>query len=76
MTKFERYCNPEKNVVFEKHIFNTRKKVPSEKVDTFVTDLKILAKSCEFENLYDSIIRDSIVCGINSDTVKERLLKF
>lgn len=75
LAKFEKYCSPKKNVVFERHIFNTRKQGLSEKVDTFVTDLKILARSCEFENLHDSLIRDRIVCGINSDTVRGRLLR-
>jgi hypothetical protein len=61
--------------VVERHIFNTRKQGPSEKVDTFITDLRILAKSCEFENLHDSLIHDRIVCGVNSDTFRGRLLR-
>jgi hypothetical protein len=48
LAKCEKYCSPKKNVVVERHIFNTRKQGPSEKVDTFITDLRILAKSCEF----------------------------
>jgi hypothetical protein len=75
LAKIEKYCSPKKNVVVEGHIFNTRKQGPSEKVDTFITDLRILAKSCEFENLHDSLIRERIVCGINSDIVRGRLLR-
>ena len=75
LAKFDKYCSPKKNVVVERHIFNTRKQGPSEKIDTFITDLRILAKSCEFENLHDSLIRDRIVCGVNSDTVRGRLLR-
>lgn len=74
LAKFEKYCSPKKNVVVERHIFNTRKQGPSEKVDTFIADLRFLAKSCEFENLHDSLIRDRIVCGVNGDTVRGRLL--
>ena len=41
----------------------------------FITDLKILAKNCEFGDLKDSLITDRIVCGTNSKSVRERLLR-
>jgi hypothetical protein len=37
--------------------------------------LKKLAKSCEFGDLQDSLVRDRIVCGIQSAEVKARLLR-
>jgi hypothetical protein len=40
-----------------------------------VTDLKLIAKDCEFEHLEDGLIRDRIVCDTNSPKVKERLLR-
>ncbi|CAC5425541.1 unnamed protein product [Mytilus coruscus] len=41
----------------------------------YLTDLKLIAKNCEFEHLKDGLIRDRIVCGTNSSRVKERLLR-
>ena len=33
------------------------------------------ARTCEFENLQDSLIRDIIVCGIDDKNIRERLLR-
>ncbi|KAK3743483.1 hypothetical protein QZH41_013098 [Actinostola sp. cb2023] len=72
--KFEAYCNPRKNVTYERHKFNTRCQEPDEKIDRYVTELRKLAKSCEFSELTDSLIRDRIVCGILDGKVREKLL--
>ena len=41
----------------------------------FVTELKKLIPECEFETLYDSLIKDMIVCGMNDNCLRERLLR-
>ena len=43
--KFEQYCTPKKNVTFERHVFNTRSQGPGEIIDSYVTELRKLAKS-------------------------------
>ena len=43
-------------------------------IDKYTTDLKVLASTCNFVNIKDSIICDSIVCGTKSTGLKERLL--
>ena len=53
MEEFEKYCNPRKNITYERHVFNTRNQGPSEHIDMYVTDLKLKAKSCEFGQLAD-----------------------
>lgn len=73
--KFEAYCNPRKNVTYERHIFNTRNQQPDETIDHYVTDLKLKAKSCEFGTLTESLIKDRIVCGIIDDQTRSRLLR-
>ncbi|CAC5411161.1 unnamed protein product [Mytilus coruscus] len=75
LKKFEDYCIPKKNVTVIRHRFNTRVQNPSESIDQYLTDLKLIAKNCEFEHLKDGLIRDRIVCGTNSSRVKERLLR-
>ena len=72
---FELYCTPKKNVTFERHVFNTRNQEPNESIDSYVTELRKLAKSCEFAQLHNSLIKDRIVCGIHSAEVKARLLR-
>ena len=73
--KFQTYCNPRKNLTYERHIFNTRNQQAGENIDAYVTDLKNKAKLCEFSTLKDSLIRERIVCGIRSDEVRARLLR-
>ena len=73
--KFEEYCTPKKNVTYERHVFNTRAQGATEGIDAYVTELRKLARNCEFGELHDSIIRDRIVCGIRSNEVRKRLLR-
>ena len=73
--KFESYCKPKRNVTVERYKFNTRMQAAEESIDQFVTALRLIAKDCDFKLLEDDLIRDRIVCGTNSDRVKERLLR-
>ena len=47
----------------------------TEGIDAYVTELRKLARNCEFEELHDSLIRNRIVCGIRSNVVRKRLLR-
>ena len=49
--KFYEYCNPRKNVTWERHKFNTRNQQQGETIDQYVTDLKTKAQTCEFAEL-------------------------
>ena len=40
-----------------------------------MTDLKLLAATCNFGMLHDSLIRIRIICGIRNSTLCEELLK-
>jgi hypothetical protein len=73
--KFRELCNPLTNVIIERHRFNTRVQEASEPVQNFITALKILADTCEYGTIKDSLIRDRIVCGVTSDTLRKQLLK-
>ncbi|XP_030755156.1 uncharacterized protein K02A2.6-like [Sitophilus oryzae] len=72
--EFGKYCNPKKNVIYERYMFFSRKQEEGEGIDKFVTDLKKLAESCEFNEQKDSLIRDRIVLGITNLRLQERLL--
>jgi len=75
ISKFEAYCNPKKNIAYERYIFNLRKQRESEKIDDFVTDLKSLASSCEFGALEESLIRDKLILGIRDSKMRESMLR-
>lgn len=73
--KFREICNPEPNVIMERHNFNTRQQKPGETIEAYVSTLRNQAKTCNFGQLKDELIRDRLVCGISSDNVRRSLLK-
>lgn len=70
LEKFEAYCSPQKNVTYERHVFNTINQGATETIDAYVTDLRVKAKNCEFGSLTDELIKDRFVCGIRTDQVR------
>ena len=72
--KFEEHCNAHTSEAFVRNRFFTRVQEKGEPVDTFVTDVKNLAKSCGFLTLADGLVRDQIIQGIGNKSVSERLL--
>ncbi|XP_022783269.1 uncharacterized protein K02A2.6-like [Stylophora pistillata] len=73
--QFEQYCNPRKNVVFERYQFWQITQKDSETVDQFVTRLKNKVKSCEYPSPVDDMLRDKFVFSIRDLQVKEGLLR-
>ena len=73
--KFKDYCQPRKNVVFERYRFWQRDQAKGESVDTWLKDIKIHASSCGFEEQRDLMLRDTLVFGVQDERVKERILR-
>ena len=73
LKKFEAHCSPKTNEVVERYKFNQCIQEPNESVDLFITNLKTLARSCEFEDAKDSLIRDRIVFGLRKDDLGNRM---
>lgn len=74
LKKFEEYCIPIKNLVYEHYKFLKRDQLDGESVDQFVIELKKLASSCEFAEK-NVMIRDRIVLGIKNPKIQEKLLE-
>ena len=75
MDAFDRHCNPKKNETVERYKFFSRFQNPRESLENFITDLKLLATTCNFGVLKDSLVRDRIICGIQDKQLREDLLK-
>ena len=75
MKLFDDHCNPKLNETVERYRFFMRDQGMDETVDKYVTDLRVLASSCNFGQLKDSLIKDRIVCGTNNSALRERLLR-
>jgi hypothetical protein len=73
--KFKEYYTPRINVTYERYKFLKRKQADGEPFETFLTSLMNLASSCNYDGSEkNNIIRDQIVIGLNSDTVRRDLL--
>nr|CAI5829189.1 unnamed protein product [Callosobruchus analis] len=75
LEKFDKYFLPKRNISYERFKFFTRKQMPTESIEQFVTDLKNKARSCEFGELKDSLIKDMLTCGLANTKLREQLLQ-
>ena len=65
LESFAAYCQPLKNVPFERYKFYSRMQDAGESYDHYRTALRQLADRCEFETITaDQILRDKLVFGI------------
>jgi len=75
LTRFEEYCQPKKNILYERFQFWNSTQEVGENIDSFVTRLRQKAKSCEFGLQEDSMLRDRVVLGCPDARLQERLLR-
>ena len=64
---FQNYCIGETNVIYKRYIFNNRVQESGESFDSFVSHLRLLSLSCNYNAMREEMIRDRIVMG-TSDT--------
>ncbi|XP_032225763.1 uncharacterized protein LOC116608835 [Nematostella vectensis] len=76
IAKFAEYCEPRKNVPFERYRFNKLVQEAGETNDQYRTALRKLAEGCQFANITpDEILRDRFLFGVRDNKVRERLLR-
>ena len=68
------HCNPTPSEIVERFKFHTRFRKPGELVSMYVSELRSLARFCKFGFSLEDMLRDRIVCGVNDDTIRKRLL--
>ena len=76
LAKFDEYCEPRTQVIYERYRFNNRNQEPGESIASYLTELRTIAKNCQHESITpDEILRDRSVLGIRDDKMRERLLR-
>ena len=76
LQQFADYCQPRKNVPFERDRFNKRAQEAGESYDQYKTALRKLAEGCEFHTITpEEVLRDRLIFGIRDVKVRERLLR-
>lgn len=73
LQKFEKYCNPKKNVLHARFVFYSRNQKTGESFDSFYTEIKTLAADCEFTDNNENI-RDRLVFGSNDAATQKKLI--
>ena len=73
--KFDEYCEPRKNLVVERRKFFWRNQLEDEHFDQYLTVLKNLASTSEFGELHDDLLTYKIIDGIQSDKIRNTLLR-
>ena len=75
LAKFQQYCQPRRNIPFERYKFNRRAQELGESYDQYRTALRKLADECQFGTITpDELLSDRLVFGIRDSKVRERLL--
>ena len=73
---FDLHTIGEINGTYERYIFNSRNLKPDESIDAYVKALQNLAKTCNFYDcLKESLLRDKIILGIQSQHTRKLLLQ-
>ena len=76
LQKFTAYCQPLKNVPFERYKFYSRMQESGESYDHYQTALRQLVERCKFESITpNQILHDKLMFGIRDSKVRERLLR-
>ncbi|CAK1597622.1 unnamed protein product [Parnassius mnemosyne] len=75
LSKFDEYFGTKINITLLRYKFFTRNQEEGENIQQYVTSLRLLSKNCKFATLEEELIKDRIVCGVNSTIVRDRLLR-
>ena len=68
------HLKPTPNVIAERFRFFKRDRAAGETVNQYITELQRLSEHCEFRAELKTYLRDRFVCGLNSQTVQQKLL--
>ncbi|XP_026325937.1 uncharacterized protein LOC113234708 [Hyposmocoma kahamanoa] len=69
----EGHLQPKPSELAERYKFRHRTQNSGETIAEYITVLKRMSKTCEFGNWLEESLRDQLVCGIISDTIRQRL---
>ena len=67
MERFKAYCLPKKNLVIERRKFLTKNQQPEETINGYITELRNLSSTFEFQDIRDGLTLYKLVDGIESN---------
>lgn len=72
---FDEFCKPKTNEVYESFMFWSRKQAVGESFDQYLMDIKKRARTCNFGNVGERMLRDRIVFGTSDKALQKRYLE-
>ncbi|XP_061716815.1 uncharacterized protein LOC133524702 [Cydia pomonella] len=69
----EKHLQPKPSILAERFKFRHRKQSANESISEYVAVLKRMSKHCEFGTWLEESLRDQLVCGLQSETIRQRL---
>ena len=70
----KKHFKPKKVVIYERYKFHTRSQAQGESIAEFVVGLKSCARTCEFGEALDDMLRDRFVVGLLDEATQRTLL--
>jgi hypothetical protein len=67
------HVQPKPSYLAERYKFRLTKQAAGESVAQFAATLKRLATTCDFKSALDDNLRDQFICGLTSETTRQRL---
>lgn len=72
--KFEAFYKPSLNLAYHEYRFGIRDQRDGESFNDWLTELRVLAKSCEFGEMEERMLRSRIILGVNDKKLQEKLI--
>ena len=75
LSKLDEYFDPPKRETEERFKFYTRSKKNNEAIEDYIADLKEKAKTCNFGDLSESLVRDMVILDIKDKTLRQMMFQ-
>ncbi|XP_064469713.1 uncharacterized protein LOC135384442 [Ornithodoros turicata] len=72
--KFEAHCKPTVNLTYQEFLFGSRNQKEGERFDEWITELWVLAATCEFGSLETRMLRSRIILGTQDKALQQKLI--
>lgn len=69
----EKHLQPKPSILAERYKFRHRTQKDNESISEYIAVLKKMSKTCEFGSWLEESLRDQLVCGLRSETIRQRL---
>ena len=70
----KQHYDPKSSSIVQSHKFNKRTREPGESIAEYVAALRQLAEHCDYGKSLNDMLRDKLVCGVNHDTIQQKLM--